>query len=221
MIVENWLNVLNKENTELHSICQDACSAFVISHQFLRELAKYGRDSLLSNLTPDELQVFRNARLLEKLPNENAIKWWDKLKLQARKDLDEALLAQGRLAESWTIQRETEYIRSFDSELVPEWVAMDGDHYGYDVLSYRLSAEGTSLPIQIEVKSFAKIKSPHFYLTVYEWSQAVKATPNYIFYIWCIETREYKILTLDEILPNIPLNNMNGEWQNVYISLDW
>lgn len=200
-------------------ICRHFCFEFILEKEYFLKLTQYGRQSLISNLNSDEIQVFRNGKLLDKNPSSEVVKWWDELKRLSRNELNSSLVQQGRLAEEWTLNVERELTRSFTS-LEPEWISIDNDKYGYDIKSYRVNEKGEIYPIQIEVKSHLNESSKHFYLTVNEWNKAVTAENSYLLYLWCIETNKYQLLTLDEIAPHIPINNGMGTWQSVFIDFN-
>jgi hypothetical protein len=214
----DWEKVIDFSNSSdsIDKICRNFCLQFINSTPYLLKLTCYGRDSLISNLSADELQVFRIGKLLEKIPEADVVSWWDNLKIASRSELDDALLAQGRLAESWTIEEEKQKLSLFCS-LEPEWVALNSDRYGYDVLSYRKGEGGTIQSIQVEVKSYQSQTYPHFYITCNEWEKSKLAESAYYYYIWCIETREYQILSINDIVSHIPNNNGVGKWQTVLI----
>lgn len=219
---ENWWKSFGVPSlTSDEALYKLACKSFVESNPILLNLTRHGRESLISNLEDDELQVFRNAGLLEKILDDDAIEWWDSLRLISRTDLNNSLLQQGRKAERWTIENELSEYLNLTPELTPRWVSLDSDHYGYDILSYRTQANNVPNTVLIEVKSFARISDPHFYLSSNEWKKAVQTAPNYLFYIWCIETKEHRIQTVDQVQPHIPLTTGQGIWQNVLIRMNW
>jgi hypothetical protein len=218
---ENWKIILEDELAfdDFPLVCRAFCFRFVMADDLMLLLAGNGREAVISNLNSDELQVFRNARLLEKLPPQEVVEWWDYLKIFSKKNLNEILLKQGRLAEYWTIAEERKKIAAF-TDLLPEMISLDGDRYGYDILSYRLNNLGSVIPVQIEVKSYADKSYPHIYLTKNEWDKGVKAKASYFYYVWCIETEKYVIVTIEDLIPHVPENRGLGKWQTVLLEIE-
>lgn len=216
-----WNKVIQAETRySLVSICLQACFVFVTSDPTLSALSGLGRGALTSVLSQDEWQVFKNAKLLDDIPNENAIKWWDYFKSLNRSNNDQLKVKQGRLAERWTMVLEQEYILENCPKKKPKWVALEGDHFGYDIKSYRKKDEDYDQIILIEVKSFSQRSRPIIYITKNEWDKAIKSSPNYVFYIWCMEPATYKILTVDDIMNEIPINKSRGIWELMSLNLE-
>jgi hypothetical protein len=202
------------------SMCREACRIFLTENRLLLDLVCYGREMLLSNLTEDECQVFKSAHLLDKIPDEATIAWWDSFKTIARAHLNDKLLAQGRIAEKWTIEEELKKLKDVSINEKPEWVSVDSDRHGYDISSFKL-VDGLVVPLLIEVKSFAQNTQPHIYVTANEWNRALKTVnTEYVFYVWSIESKIYKIFTPSDLLPHIPTNLGKGQWQTVRIQLE-
>jgi len=218
-----WHSILEEGQLQLNfqSVTRYACRHFIISNPILLKLVAHGREAMILNLSDDENQVFYNAGLLEKLPSEEAVIWWDDLILLSRGNLNELLLKQGRKAEQWTVEYEKDYLKANNSDLMPDWLSLNGNYYGYDIGSYRFLQNGLDYSIQIEVKSFSSLNHPHFYLTPTEWQKADEAKATYYFYVWCMETKGLKILTVGDVQPHIPLNRGGGKWQSILIEFEW
>lgn len=95
----------------------------------------------------------------------------------------------------------------------PQWVAIEDNTAGYDVLSYD---PGIVQPLNrlIEVKS--TIASPlRFQLTRHEWEHACKFGPSYHFHIWDLQAPPYRLYerSAAEIAPHIPKDNEKGRWK--------
>lgn len=217
---EKWNRFLayQENTTDIRLICRTICYQFITCNDVMLDLARRGRELLVSNLTDNELQVFRNAGLLSTTPDNDLIQWWDRLKKLAKMKIDEKLLAQGRLAESWTLEVEKKIIAEF-CDFSPEYVAIDSDNYGYDILSYRQDNTGNIFNVHIEVKSYGSKYYPHIYLTSNEWNNAKKPPYSCIFYIWCIENKEFSILSVKDMERHIAKNNGQGIWQSLLINL--
>ena len=218
---EIWNRVIlaDTRTTELDGICRQACTHFILGNQVLLELVSQGRESFIANLGDDEKQVFRNAGLLERVPSVEVVTWWDEIRYRGRSKLNQDLVIQGRTAERWTMELETNKVAHLGEQYKPVWMALDSDKFGYDILSHRATTGFAPIAILIEVKSFANKYSPHIFVTRNEWKKALISRINYIFYVWCIETKEHRTYTYDEIEPHIPDNRGKGVWQDVYIPL--
>lgn len=219
---EVWTNLIEAEIIidDLQVICRQASALFILNNPVLLELAIHGRETLISNLNDDEMQVFRNGGLLDKFPSAEVVDWWDDLRVRGRTKLNQNLLIQGREAERWTIEFEIKKIAHLGKEFQPIWVALDGDHYGYDILSYRPNPQFAPLAVLIEVKSFTNPSKPQFYVTKNEWDKAVETGSNYIFFVWCTSTKSHKVFSHNELEPHIPKNCGSGSWQNVLITIE-
>jgi hypothetical protein len=207
--------------SNLPILLREACVIFISSNSLLSKLLLNGREPLVQSLSTDERQVFENAGLLAKLPSKEIIEWWDLLRQSARNTLNASLADQGRKAEQWTIDYETEYLKKHEPNLLPDWLSLESDYYGYDIRSFRFSHSSKYHSILIEVKSFSRADYPHFYVSEKEWEKAKESTPNYFFHVWCIETKELRILSVEDVSKNIPANVGSGRWQNILVSFDW
>src|SRR5690606_2050230 len=101
----------------------------------------------------------------------------------------------------------------------PEWVSLDSDRHGFDISSFRM-LDGKVLPLLIEVKSFARDSIPHIYITLNEWKKARETIKGeYLFYIWSVEGKRYRILLPDDLVAHIPIDQGFGKWQSVLIDV--
>jgi hypothetical protein len=219
---EKWVNILREKLpvANISLICRLACSKFVLNAPVLTKLAGKGRESLVTALSEDELQVFRNAGLLDEMPTADVIEWWDEFRALLRKIINDAHVVQGREAERMTMEMEVEIVSQFGTIDKPVWLALNGDHYGYDILSYRKVSDSLPHAILIEVKSFASTSLPRIFLTRNEWNKAIEAEPNYFFVVWCMEIKEFKIYSVNDIRPHIPEDIGKGLWQKIEITID-
>jgi hypothetical protein len=220
-VAEQWRELITLPNqTTLLLLCQEACLHFVLSKPILLQLTRHGREGLISSLSSDELQVFRNGGLLEETPTFETIMWWDKLKSIGRKLIDADLLQQGREAERLTFENELKLVADLGNLYKPKWVALESDRYGYDILTYRKQPDGSINTLRLEVKSFAWLSNPHFYVTENEWKTASDSNANnYLFVVWCMATKECRTFTVDEVEVHISKNQGTGRWQNILIDI--
>jgi hypothetical protein len=141
------------------------------------------------------------------------------MRASRRKESDESKLIQGRLAERWSVDGERKFLSALNILEQPVWVALEGDWHGYDIKSYRPTETGSLRTVLIEVKSFSHSNTPQFYLTRHEWDKALQSPEAYMFHIWCVEEKQRRVLSVKEVLPQIPQDRHLGEWQVALILL--
>lgn len=171
-----------------------------------------GRDKLLKQLNRDENQCFRSACLLESLPENDVVLWWDTLSSKIRFNYDQGKLERGRVAEKLSLDFETVRLTKLGIDKAPRWIAIDDNTVGYDILSYD---NGNFGPVNrlIEVKS--SIASPlRFFITRNEWESALKYGQSYYFHIWNLslpipQLHERSAL---QVRKHIPEDNNRGKW---------
>lgn len=170
-----------------------------------------GRSEAILIMTEDEKACFFEAGLLDENPDHSIVEWWDKLSLIIRKSSDERKSKIGRKGERLTILSETARIG-----IKPQWISIESNLAGYDVLS-RISYEDDS-PLLIESKaSEANIEGAYCHITSNEWHTA-QNSKHYKFYFWLIGTsNKLAILEPSQIAPCIPTNNATGIWESVKI----
>lgn len=180
-------------------------------------LAAYGRDRLLSGLTPNEAQCFAAAGLLSDHPSLDVLAWWDTLAQQIRTKAESERVAKGRAAEQLTIAYETERLARLGINETPQWTAIEDSSAGYDVRSYD-SGPVASVTKLIEVKSTKKWP-PEIFITRNEWETAVQSAPNYFFHVWLLPEADLLELKPADIIADIPENRRKGIWELVRIVL--
>ncbi|PKL16923.1 MAG: hypothetical protein CVV49_13870 [Spirochaetae bacterium HGW-Spirochaetae-5] len=175
----------------------------------------FGRRRILSLINDDELQCLSSADLFDDPPSEEIVVWWDKLSEYARSFSNNSLLIQGRKAEKLSLAYEHLRLKSLGISIAPQWVAIEDNTLGYDIISYN---KGISQPINqfIEVKSSSQFPLK-IIISRNEWNVALKYADLYLFHIWDIHTSNLQIKTVDEMKNHIPNNIGNGCWQSVEI----
>jgi hypothetical protein len=170
-----------------------------------------GRNEAIFIMTEDEKACFFEAGLLDEHPDHSIVEWWDKLSLIIRKSSDERKSQIGRKGERLTILNET-----LRTGVQPQWISIDSNLAGYDVLS-RVSREDESVLLIESKASEANIEGAYCHITANEWHTA-QNSKCYKFYFWLIGTSN-KLATLDpyQIAPYIPTNNATGTWESVKI----
>ena len=170
-----------------------------------------GRSEAIFIMTEDEKACFFEAGLLEENPDHTIVEWWDKLSSIIRKSSDERKSQIGRKGERLTILNET--IRT---GVQPQWISIDSNLAGYDVLS-RVSRENESVLLIESKASEANIEGAYCHITANEWHTA-QNSKCYKFYFWLFGVSN-KLAMLDpyQIAPYIPTNNATGTWESVKI----
>lgn len=175
-----------------------------------------GRDRVISMLSTDQKQCFRSASLLDPLPSETVIAWWDEMNAFVRQHEELGTMLQAREAERLSFERERERLRDLGVEFDPLWVSLEDNTVGYDILSYDLQG-GALVNRLVEVKSTS---SGSIYVTRNEWNNAATAGSNYFFHIWKFPSRAFQEFAGLTISKCIPQDRGTGAWQNVKIDID-
>lgn len=176
-----------------------------------------GRDIFLKQLSRDEHQCFRSAKLLDDPPSDDIVTWWDTLSGHMRQEQNRTKLDQARKAEKLSLSYEFDRLKHLGIDLSPEWTAVNDNRVGYDIKSYDVG-QGGPINRLIEVKS--TIASPlRFFLSRNEWNQAVIFGTAYYFHIWNMAVDPPKLheRTVAQIQPHIPIDQVSGMWADALI----
>lgn len=172
----------------------------------------YGRKEAFIFMSKDEQACFYEAGLMNDNPNNTEIEWWDCIANYIRSQDDLHKNETGRKGEINTILYEKDRIgRNL------QWVSIDSNLTGYDIISY-ISKENAS-KLLIEVKSSEmSINTADFCISAHEWHTACNSH-NYVFHLWCFydNKKQLAVIEASSLLPYIPTNNETGEWQTVRI----
>jgi hypothetical protein len=196
-----------------------ACiEAAIIAHRpvWLKVVTR-GRQKLLTKLSRDEVQCFREAMLLSQPAEDDVIDWWDLLASNARQIADLEKLFRARQAEMLSLQYEKLRLARLGINKDPEQTYLEDNTAGYDIKSYD---PGPYEPVArlIEVKS--TIASPlRFRLTRNEWDAAIQYGAAYHFHIWDLAATPPRLheKTMGQIARHIPTDNERGRWQHVEV----
>jgi hypothetical protein len=175
------------------------------------QLAKRGRMHVLLQSPPEILQLFHEAGLAGDVDQET-IEFWDDLASLTRKEGDKKNTETGRVGERMSVQFEHER-----TGFEPKWMALESNHYGYDILT-RVS-DSNETPLKIETKcSLASVSRAKFHLTKFEWQTAERSN-NYSFHIWSVSEKAtmLAVLNVAQVAPHIPKNQHGGLWETVEI----
>ena len=196
-------------------------SVLLLEMPAFAKLMTRGRGRFIKSIQGDEYRdirsVFREARVLDEPPSENDVAWWDAIQGRVRLNTDQEFLARAREAEKLTLAHEEAELASLGINQLPIWMAIEDNFVGYDVLSYRLTAEGIQ-NLLIEVKS--TVASPlRFIVTRNEWNNADKVGEAYLFHVWDMdrEPPELFVRTVEQVRPHIPVDNDKGKWKTAEI----
>ena len=172
----------------------------------------YGRQEAFIFMTKDEQACFYEAGLMVENPGEAVIGWWDQISSFLRRNEEDKKIEVGRKGEYLTVLYEQKR-----TGVRPQWISLDSNLSGYDIISQQTKEDTSSL--LIEVKSSEKsIAIADFFVSVNEWHTAINAE-NYKFYLWCFSgnKKQLAIIKPQQLLQYIPTNNKSGEWQMVRI----
>ncbi|MCI1006840.1 DUF3883 domain-containing protein [Herbaspirillum sp. C7C8] len=178
-----------------------------------------GLRSVKGAINDDVNQVLESAGLLGEEIDRDAIAWWDQIASSVRKDTDDRLLLQGRNAEELSFNFECALLKRQGIEShVPKWVSIEDNSLGYDILSFRLSADGDIRETLIEVKSTSR-PHPYFFISRNEWKRAQSSINHYQFHIWTAGSKSPLELPAHQIAEHVPNDHGKGKWQNVLVDL--
>jgi hypothetical protein len=178
-------------------------------------IAPSGRDHVLRVMGVNEIQCLRAAGLMN--TTQRAIDWWDRLALLTRNERDAQLLAQGRQAERLSLLYERDRLHRLGISQEPQWIALEDNTVGYDILSYSWSSEAIVNQL-IEVKSSYQ-SPPRLILTRNEWESAIKFGERFQFHLWSLPSETLRILSVADVEPHVPKDRSEGRWLQTEISL--
>lgn len=172
----------------------------------------YGRQEAFIFMTKDEQACFYEAGLMDENPGNTVIGWWDQISNFLRRIEEDRKIEIGRKGEQLTILYEQKR-----TGRDPQWISLDSNLSGYDVISQQTQDDPSAL--LIEVKSSEKsIATADFFVSVNEWHTALN-TENYKLYLWCFYggKKQLAIIQPRQLFQYIPTNNKSGKWQMVRI----
>ncbi len=179
-------------------------------------LAPAGRNHVLQAIGVNGVQCLRSAGLLGS--DARATDWWDALATVNRGERDARLLAQGREGERLSLAYENARLQQEGISRAPEWVAIDDNTVGYDILSYAWH-EGSQVNRLIEVKT-TQAHPPRMILSRNEWRTAQQYGGAFEFHLWNLNDEALTIYTVEQLKVHIPTDNGAGKWESVEIHPD-
>ncbi len=178
---------------------------------------KSGRKRFVAELSLDERSVFEAAGLMVDPPSREVVGWWDDISGYARLGGSLESMEQAREAELLTLEREGERLKENGIFKEPEWLGLDDNYAGYDVLTYEAGSTGLVNRL-IEVKSTIA-SPPRFIVSRHEWRTAERAGEAYSFHIWDMQQTppDLYVKSVEEVAPHIPKDRGNGEWRDTEV----
>jgi hypothetical protein len=167
---------------------------------------RHGRAETLPAMPLDVQQCFRESGLMDPWSTD-VVKWWDSAAQMSRLRWSERLSHTGRLAEQLTCEYENNR-----TQTQPQWICLDSNFEGYDVLS-QLS-EHNAGKLLIEVKgSERRPKEADFSFTRNEYRTAQKSN-NYVVHLWFVgEPKLLYVVPFPEISKHLPTDSGDGNWE--------
>lgn len=174
----------------------------------------YGRKEAYLIMTIEEQRCFVEADLIDST-NPDVIEWWDTIAERERVKKDSSLLNIGREGERITMLFEQQR-----TGIVPDWISVDSNLSGYDILSRRSNNSDDN--ILIEVKSSHKsIEDAYCIITRHEWETAQRSNNvnRYYFYVWELSANKKSLAIVDvaRMKQYIPIDSSEGKWEEASI----
>lgn len=173
--------------------------------------ASFGRSRVLSFAGSEIAQVFVEAGLAHGT-QEDVVAFWDELAARARGQKTDRLTSIGRHGERLSLAYEENRTGQ-----KPQWVAIDNNADGYDLLSV---VESDNLrQLSIEVKTSTLGLSGVFHLTRNEWERALEGI-KHVFHLWDARANVVPSLAVvepQEMQAHIPRDLGSGNWESVAI----
>ena len=93
-----------------------------------------GRFAVKNALSKNEIQVFRNANLFNEDFDMQVVNWWDYF---AEKYRNKSSTVNFREFEKRSLDLEIEFLDRNNCPFRPQWIALEDNSAGFDILSYR------------------------------------------------------------------------------------
>ena len=166
----------------------------------------WGRNNLKIYLTIDQRECFRVAGLFKSV-DEDVVQWWDDIRSKYR-DSDSCKVEIGRKGEKLSYDFEDARVGNS-----PEWVALDNDSLGYDLISQISSDNETSLYIEAKA-SERSLDMAEFHFSRNEWD-TLNRLPNVQVHLWWLfgSHEKHFILSIEELRVHVPVDKGAGKWK--------
>jgi hypothetical protein len=169
-------------------------------------LAVRGRNAVVSYAPKEAVQCLSDAALLDGTDDE-VVSWWDRLAAYYRTLRDDDRMTTGRIGERCSSEYE---LRRTGSE--PNWVALDTNDAGYDLISMIEREDSRRLLIEVKTSTL-EWEDANAILSRHEWnvlSQAANACVD----LWCVAGRPYLFLrvAVTELVAKMPVEPTECQW---------
>lgn len=174
------------------------------------QCAVFGRSRVMAFAGGGIAQVMVEAGLGSGF-EDDVVAFWDSLAARARGLRDTTLSGIGRMGEKLTIAHE-----EARTGKKPQWVAINNNADGYDVLSVVADSDPRSL--SIEVKTTTQGLSGSIHLTRNEWEMAQERFAH-LFHLWDIQHDPPRLakVTVEMMAGHVPSDRASGQWESVSI----
>lgn len=174
-------------------------------------LVPLGRQAVRAAVPPDDLQCLDESGLLAD-GDRDTVAWWDALGGDVRSRQDQGRLEIGRDAESLSLGYE-----NWRTGTTPQWVAIESNLAGYDVLSQVSSSDTATLMIEVKGSS-RSLATAVLILTRNEWNTMVTSS-RAVLDAWLMAEHGATLrrTTVGLLSTLIPLDQSDGKWQTVTI----
>ena len=173
-----------------------------------------GRKVLKCNVEPNINQCFESLNLYDNNSDE-CVNWWDQLSSGVRIGYQTKKLQIGRKGERATLEFEKNRTKKN-----PNWVSIESNDQGYDILS--IIDQNNSTPMAIEVKtSNNRLEYAKFHITKNEWEKTA-SLHNYKFYLWHFDRLpSLCIIDKNDIKTFIPNLNQPVNWVTLCFNFNY
>lgn len=176
-----------------------------------------GRRALRDALTADAGECFRRAGAFDEQPTVEVVGFLDRLANLARAQANLPLVESGRYAERLSFEHELARCVHIPGAPVVEWVALDDNSAGYDILSSR-QVDGDPTPRLVEVKS-CRGWPLRLIITRNEWNTACRHPEAYVVHFWDMNTERLHELFWLDLQPHMPIDQGDAHWDSATLSL--
>lgn len=175
-----------------------------------------GRRALRDALTADAAECFRRAGAFDDHPSAEAVAFLDRLANIARAHADLPLVESGRQAERMSFELEVARCSEMPGAPAVEWVALDDNAAGYDILSSRL-VDGRPSPKLVEVKS-CRGRPLRLIMTRNEWDTACRHQEAYTLHFWDVQAGRLHELSWSDLRAHMPIDQGDGRWDSATLN---
>ncbi len=176
-----------------------------------------GRRALRDALSPDAGECFRRAGAFDDQPAVEAVAFLDRLANLARASANLPLVESGRHAERLSFELERARCAEIPGAPAVEWVALNDNSAGYDILSCRL-VDGRAAPKLVEVKS-CRGRPLRLIITRSEWETACRHQSAYVVHFWDLSAERLHELSWGDLHPHMPVDQGDARWDSATLSL--